>query len=89
MVMEYMFGGDFRSILDEEGRLEDGYLVKYYAAELVLAIQHLHKQNIIHRDLKPDNILLSKDGHLKLADFGLSKMKVYNKVVDKKKLKTS
>ena len=49
---------------------------KFYAAELVLAIESVHKLNCIHRDLKPDNILIGKDGHIKLSDFGLCKRTV-------------
>lgn len=49
---------------------------KFYASELVLAIDSVHKMNYIHRDLKPDNILLAKDGHIKLSDFGLCKHSV-------------
>lgn len=46
---------------------------KFYASELVMAIDSVHKMNYIHRDLKPDNILIGRDGHIKLSDFGLSK----------------
>lgn len=71
VVMELMVGGDFRKLLDEQSAFyEDD--VKFYAAELALAVSHLHQQNITHRDLKPENMLLDNKGHLKLADFGLS-----------------
>jgi serine/threonine kinase 38 len=56
-----------RDILTEEES-------KFYASELVLAIESVHKLNCIHRDIKPDNILIGKDGHIKLSDFGLSKI---------------
>ncbi len=52
---------------------------RLYIAELILAIEHLHDHDIIYRDLKPENILLAEDGHIKLADFGLSKMNVTDK----------
>lgn len=54
----------------EYGALEE-HVAKFYLAELLLAIETLHKKNIIHRDLKPENILLDHLGHVKLADFGL------------------
>ena len=46
---------------------------KFYIAELILAVASVHKMNYIHRDLKPDNVLIGRDGHIKLSDFGLCK----------------
>jgi len=46
---------------------------KFYTAEIILAVDGVHKMNYIHRDLKPDNILIDKNGHIKLSDFGLCK----------------
>ena len=71
--MEYIPGGDFSSILTKYGALDEK-TARFYIAELVLAVEFLHRQKIIHRDLKPDNILLDLNGHLKLADFGLSEL---------------
>ena len=51
---------------------------KFYIAECILAVDSVHKMNYIHRDLKPDNILVEKNGHIKLSDFGLCKNAVYN-----------
>lgn len=48
-------------------------LVTVYSAEIVLALEYLHKQKIIFRDLKPDNVVFDEDGHALLTDFGLSK----------------
>lgn len=70
-VMELMPGGDLKKVLTEEIYFEEE-VAKFYLAEIVLAVEHLHKYEIIHRDLKPENIVLDKDGHIKLTDFGLS-----------------
>lgn len=69
-VQEFIRGGDFSKILYRFGALEED-VARFYLAELVLAIESLHRKSIIHRDLKPDNILLDSTGHIKLADFGL------------------
>ena len=47
---------------------------RFYMAEMVLSVEAVHKMKCIHRDLKPDNILIASDGHIKLSDFGLSKL---------------
>lgn len=74
-----MEGGDLSHLLADEVYLVQD-VAKFYLAEVVLAIEHLHKLNIIHRDLKPQNLVLNSAGHLKLTDFGLSKEGVTTKV---------
>jgi len=73
LVMEYLIGGDLKSLLGHCGYF-DLKTSKFYAAEIALALTYLHNRNIVHRDLKPDNILLTAKGHIKLTDFGLSKV---------------
>lgn len=73
IVMEYMIGGDVRGLLNEWGIL-DNDTTRYYAAQLILAVDSLHMKKVIHRDLKPENLLLNNKGQLKLADFGLSEI---------------
>ncbi|CAI5480077.1 unnamed protein product [Closterium sp. Yama58-4] len=77
LVMEYLNGGDLFSLLQNLGCLEEP-MARAYIAELVLALEHLHASGIIHRDLKPDNLLIAYDGHIKLTDFGLSQMGLFN-----------
>ncbi len=48
-------------------------MIQFYAAEIVIALQHIHELGIVYRDLKPENVLVGADGHIKLTDFGLSK----------------
>ena len=73
MITEYMPGGEMFYHLHLNDHFSE-YRAKFYIAELVLAIDHLHKNNILYRDLKPENILLDELGHIKLTDFGLSKI---------------
>lgn len=75
LVMEYMVGGDLKSLLAMYGFFEES-AARFYAAEICLALQYLHKQGIVHRDIKPDNMLISTTGHVKLTDFGLSKIEM-------------
>ena len=70
--MEFLPGGDLMSLLMARDILPENE-AKFYAAEIVLAIESVHKLDCIHRDLKPDNVLIDADGHIKLSDFGLSK----------------
>ncbi|XP_058069080.1 probable serine/threonine protein kinase IRE4 isoform X2 [Magnolia sinica] len=81
LVMEYLNGGDLYSLLRKVGCLEED-VARIYIAELVLALEYLHSLGIVHRDLKPDNILVAHDGHIKLTDFGLSKIGLINSTVD-------
>ncbi|GAB7342401.1 hypothetical protein MBLNU457_g0615t1 [Dothideomycetes sp. NU457] len=73
LVMEYLNGGDCASLIKTLGGIPEDWAVKYLA-EVVLGVQHLHSRQIVHRDLKPDNLLIDQKGHLKLTDFGLSRM---------------
>lgn len=71
-VLDYCPGGDLFFHLSRCGCFPEA-MAKFYAAEIILALIHLHEQGIVYRDLKPENIMLDVDGHVKLADFGLAK----------------
>ena len=72
LVMEYLQGGDLMTLLMEKDILSED-MSRFYIAETILAIESVHNLNYIHRDLKPDNLIIGKDGHIKLSDFGLCK----------------
>jgi serine/threonine protein kinase len=71
-VIDFLNGGELFWHLRKETRFSEDR-TRFYAAEIVLALECLHKNGVIYRDLKPENVLLDKDGHIKLTDFGLSK----------------
>ncbi|KAJ2364000.1 rim15, signal transduction response regulator, partial [Coemansia sp. RSA 2607] len=81
LVMEYLNGGDCASLLKSIGPLPLDW-ARQYLAEVVLGIEDLHGRNVVHRDLKPDNLLIDSEGHLKLTDFGLSKLGFLGRRVD-------
>lgn len=72
MVMDYIEGGELFSLLRKSQRFPNP-VAKFYAAEVVLALEYLHSHDIIYRDLKPENILLDRNGHIKITDFGFAK----------------
>jgi protein-serine/threonine kinase len=72
LVTDYMSGGELFWHLQREGRFSEER-AKFYIAELILCLEHLHDNGIVYRDLKPENILLDANGHIALCDFGLSK----------------
>lgn len=77
LVMDYCPGGELFYHLSREGCFEETR-ARFIAAELTLALGHLHANSVVYRDLKPENVLIDADGHVKLADFGLSKEGILN-----------
>jgi serine/threonine protein kinase len=75
LILDYCCGGDLSFHLKREKFFTE-QKARLYLSEVVLAIEELHRHDIIYRDLKPDNIVLDKDGHCLLTDFGLSKQEM-------------
>ena len=70
-IMDYYPGGDLLHYMNKKDTLTEDE-ARFYIAEIILAVDSLHKNNCIHRDIKPDNFFIDKNGHLKIGDFGLS-----------------
>ena len=74
-ILDYCPGGEIYRLLRRRHRFCERE-TQFYAAQLVLAIEAMHKKNILYRDLKPENVLIDSDGYLKITDFGLSKQDI-------------
>ncbi|KAJ8519834.1 hypothetical protein ONZ45_g3271 [Pleurotus djamor] len=71
LIMEFLPGGDLMTMLMKYDVFSED-VTRFYMAECILAIEAVHNLGYIHRDIKPDNVLIDRNGHLKLSDFGLS-----------------
>ena len=69
LVMDYYCGGDLLTLLSKDDRLPEE-MAMFYTSEIIVAVNSIHKLGYVHRDLKPDNVLIDKNGHIRLADFG-------------------
>eukprot|EP00249_Psilotum_nudum_P019571 c27320_g1_i4 orf=491-2116(-) len=73
LVMEFCSGGDLHTLRQQQaGKHFSEHAAKFYAAEVLLALEYLHMMGVIYRDLKPENVLVREDGHIMLSDFDLS-----------------
>ena len=73
LIMELCQGGDLLNLLKKNTKLKEDQ-AKFYIAEILLALDEIHRLGCIHRDVKPENILIEKNGHIKISDFGLAKL---------------
>ena len=72
MLLEYVCGGELFSVLRNKGYFTNSQ-ANFYGAEIVSALDYMHSKFIVYRDLKPENLLLDRQGHLKITDFGFAK----------------
>jgi len=72
LVMDFINGGELYTYIARDKRFTEPR-TRFYASEIILALEYLHEMDIIYRDLKPENLLLDSNGHIRLTDFGLSK----------------
>ena len=73
-VIDFLNGGELFYHLRREQRFSEDR-ARFYAAEILIGLECLHKNGVIYRDLKPENVILDREGHVKLTDFGLSKIR--------------
>lgn len=73
MMLDYACGGELFTLLRREGRFSNDVAL-FFATEIVLAFDYLHGMDIAYRDLKPENLLIDKQGHVKITDFGFAKV---------------
>jgi serum/glucocorticoid-regulated kinase 2 len=76
-VLEYCPGGELFNLISKRKRFSEDQ-ARFYAAQMVLALEHLHSKNIIYRDLKPENVLIDRKGYIRITDFGLSRIDTSN-----------
>ncbi|KAJ3043138.1 hypothetical protein HDV00_005754 [Rhizophlyctis rosea] len=86
LAMEYVPGGDMRTLLNNSGVLREEH-ARFYVSEMFMAVSELHRLGYIHRDLKPENFLIDAGGHVKLTDFGLSRGAVSSAVIESLRVK--
>lgn len=72
MLLEYVCGGELFTYLRNAGHFTSASGM-FYTCEIVLALDYLHSLSVVYRDLKPENLLLDREGHLKITDFGFAK----------------
>lgn len=83
MILEYVVGGEFFSHLRRANRFEN-HVGRFFAAHVTLMFEYMHSMDVIYRDLKPENLLLDREGYLKITDFGFAKVQSAGKENKKK-----